>query len=402
MGKRRKQRKAAVDRDVISRLPDEILCNILSFLPTRTSVATSVLSHRWRYLWKKVHVLDLNDDFLYTPERSHEEAQERFLIFLNKFELLRRLIRKFHLSCRVGDYGYDDLFHWIDYVIGRVSELHFSMRTDGESHDLHEAFYSTSLVSLVLDGNIIIFLEDFDPIHSESIFPSLKNLELHVNYVDLNVLLSGCPALETLREQYSHSEDVTFELLEVNTPSLEYLRLSFRGCYKQILVCDYPKINKARLDIFPKPRHVAWVLKLLGHFAKQSSCGCKIQQSSFKSRLLIDLLHNCPKLQALKIYISEFIDADDVDSCGSYLNSHKCNGWTQPLSCIVSHLNTVEYRGYLNTPEEHEFTTYILQRGLVLKTMRIHAKHNLRLECGIYKALSEIQRVSSMCRLEVH
>nr|XP_025617731.1 F-box/LRR-repeat protein At4g14096-like isoform X1 [Arachis hypogaea] len=199
MGKRRKQRKAAVDRDVISRLPDEILCNILSFLPTRTSVATSVLSHRWRYLWKKVHVLDLNDDFLYTPERSHEEAQERFLIFLNKFELLRRLIRKFHLSCRVGDYGYDDLFHWIDYVIGRVSELHFSMRTDGESHDLHEAFYSTSLVSLVLDGNIIIFLEDFDPIHSESIFPSLKNLELHVNYVDLNVLLSGCPALETLR-----------------------------------------------------------------------------------------------------------------------------------------------------------------------------------------------------------
>ncbi|XLT07776.1 hypothetical protein HN51_053569 [Arachis hypogaea] len=194
-GKRRKQRKAAVDRDVISRLPDEILCNILSFLPTRTSVATSVLSRRWRYLWKKVHVLDLNDDFLYTPERSHKEAQERFLIFLNKFELLRRPIRKFHLSCRVGDYGYNDRFDWIDYVITRVSELHFSMRTDGESHDLHEPFYSTSLVSLVLDGNINISLEDFDPTHSESIFPSLKNLELHVNYVDLNVLLSGCPAL---------------------------------------------------------------------------------------------------------------------------------------------------------------------------------------------------------------
>ncbi|XLS70116.1 hypothetical protein HN51_026981 [Arachis hypogaea] len=94
----------------------------------------------------------------------------------------------------------------------------------------------------------------------------------------LSIALRSCRSFWT--EQYSHSEDVTFELLEVNTPSLEYLRLSFRGCYKQILVCDYPKINKARLDIFPKPRHVAWVLKLLGHFAKQSSCGCKIQQSS--------------------------------------------------------------------------------------------------------------------------
>ncbi|QHN75493.1 hypothetical protein HN51_053179 [Arachis hypogaea] len=455
MGKRRKQRqrktKAAVDRDVISRLPDEILCNILSFLPTRTSVATSVLSRRWRYLWKKVQALDLSDDFFYTPELSRDEAQERFLIFLKEFEplLLPLPMRKFRLSCPVGQFGYTDLIGWIEHVIGRVSELYFSVRSDGQTYELYfRNLHSTSLVSLVLDGNIMIVV-DFVPTPSESIFPSLKNLELNVifNYVDLDLLLSGCPALETLRitltdfrleafhmprslksltfeEQYSDSEDVTLELLEVNTPSLEYLRLSLRGCYAQILVCDYPNIKKASLDISRKSGNIAWVPKLLRALCKTkflwlqvSTIEClicapvlvlpdfcnliqlQLDFHSFQSSLLIDLLHSCPKLQALKIYISQCMNSI---LSGSYLKSH--NGWTQPLSiphCIVSHLNTVEHRGYLNTPEEHEFTAYILQRGLVLKTMRIHTKYNLDSKCEIYEALSQIQKGSSMCRLEV-
>ncbi|XLT36232.1 hypothetical protein HN873_067524 [Arachis hypogaea] len=93
------------------------------------------------------------------------------------------------------------------------------------------------------------------------------------------------------------------------------------------------------------------------------------------------------------------------DWCGSYLNSDKRNGWTHRLcipNCIILHLNTIEHRGYLNTPEEHEFTAYLLQRGLMLKTMRIHAKYSLESRSEIYETLFEIQRGSSMCRLEVN
>ncbi|XP_020967238.1 FBD-associated F-box protein At5g56370-like isoform X1 [Arachis ipaensis] len=245
--------------------------------------------------------------------------------------------------------------------------------------------------------------------------------------MNLSIALRSCRSFWT--EQYSHSENVTLELLEVNTSSLEYLRLKLRGCYKQILVCDYPNINKACLDIYHKPRHVAWVPKLLRALCKTkflwlqvSTIQCLIRAPvldlpdfcnliqlqldfySFKSRLLIDLLHNCPKLQALKINISEFV-LDYWYGSYSYLNSHKRNDWTQPLSvpnCIVSDLSTVEYRGYRNTPEEHEFTAYILQKGLVLKTMRIHAKYcDLPLKGEVFKALSKIQRGSSMCRVEV-
>ncbi|XP_021749505.1 F-box/LRR-repeat protein 13-like [Chenopodium quinoa] len=45
--------------DRLSSLPDAILINILSLLPTNTAASTSVLSHRWRYLWTGVTRLDL-------------------------------------------------------------------------------------------------------------------------------------------------------------------------------------------------------------------------------------------------------------------------------------------------------------------------------------------------------
>jgi hypothetical protein len=38
----------------LSNLPEEILLHILSFLPTKDVVRTSVLSKRWDYLWASI------------------------------------------------------------------------------------------------------------------------------------------------------------------------------------------------------------------------------------------------------------------------------------------------------------------------------------------------------------
>ena len=63
-------------KDIISNLPDSLLCHILSFLPIRDSVSTSILSSRWRPLWTVVPVLYLDQREL--GEELFDESNGKF------------------------------------------------------------------------------------------------------------------------------------------------------------------------------------------------------------------------------------------------------------------------------------------------------------------------------------
>ncbi|KAE8010173.1 hypothetical protein FH972_006563 [Carpinus fangiana] len=77
---RKKQKLNVEDEDIngnvkcLADLPEEILRHILSFLPTKDAVRTSVLSKRWKYLWASIPILDFNPTYFGCPIVSKSQS----------------------------------------------------------------------------------------------------------------------------------------------------------------------------------------------------------------------------------------------------------------------------------------------------------------------------------------
>ncbi|XP_062092729.1 F-box protein At2g39490-like [Humulus lupulus] len=69
--------------DLFGRLPDEILCQIISFLPSETALETSFISRRWRGLWNLASVQQ-------STVVGIDTAVTKFLTRFNKLNPLRQ------------------------------------------------------------------------------------------------------------------------------------------------------------------------------------------------------------------------------------------------------------------------------------------------------------------------
>ncbi|QHO33246.1 F-box/FBD/LRR-repeat protein At4g26340-like [Arachis hypogaea] len=447
-------RKGTPKIDLISSLPDSLLCHILSFLPTRCAMATSVLARRWRHLWKDLLALDLDNSKhspYYLPGGTH-----RFIAFVNAVFAQRKALRveKLRLACDIPRGEKKTIKTWIRTVVGphlqeMYLDLSFACNEFGDRHIKlpEEVLTSASLESLVLKGHV--FLTVYDGFVD---LPSLKNLELDLNYVDPDFVLLGCPVLENLKLTLHESfplnasqppeiympvslkrltliqdddieEDINdIEDLVIDTPLLEYLSITLWARCLQVSISDYPNMVEAHIDIDQDQEQVGWVLELLKALRqtklldlKLSTMECllgapafelpefprllnlELQIPYFDSGFLIKLLHNCHILQVLTLHNQENVSTVEPEepSC-----------WTLPMKdpdCVISHLKMFEFKGYKDSADEHGFVAYLLERGPILKTMKIHADPTLGLtyKQRIHQELSMVPRSSKTCRLIV-
>ena len=189
-------------KDRISNLPYNVLRHILSFLPTKHAVGTSILSTKWKNLWTSVPNLDFEDDLLLQGRRPGNESigdlRVSFLSFVDRVLILHNAshIHRFRLKCG-QNFKSSHVNAWIYAALLRYAQeldLCVPMKNYKSLHC--DLFRSKSLVYLKLVTKFVLNVPAFVRL------PCLRTLHLNsIEFLDdhsTHKLISSCPVLEKL------------------------------------------------------------------------------------------------------------------------------------------------------------------------------------------------------------
>ncbi|KAJ4902920.1 FBD-associated F-box protein [Raphanus sativus] len=421
-----------VSEDRISELPEALLLHILSSVPTKDVIATSVLSKRWRSLWKMVPKLRFKSDV------DHVSSEDVYrLLILHKAPFLESL----HLEI-------DDTSARLD--IGILIGIAFSHHVRELELDFYHkdqkkvrfpsvlCSYNNTLEVLKLEFNVLL---DFP---SRVCFNALRELHLYqVEFKDeasVCNLLSGCPRLQDLvviryignfdAETYTIAVPSLQRLTIVedrstyvdgggyliNAPSLKYLNIQSLSYIDFCLMENPPEeLVEAKIGRIPHIANENIIASLTT--AKRLSLYLPLEikfptGSIFYQLVFLDLdinkivewnllslmLDGSPKLQSLKLH-SPYREDFPV---GWEWNQPKC-----VPECLLLHLETLVWTNYkCQREEEKQVATYILKNARQLKKatfspMYINPKRLEQLEKRreMLNEWASVIRASTSCHL---
>lgn len=214
-------------KDVISGLPDEILCHILSFLPSSEAVRAGTLSSRWRNLWASLVTVDIEDTFLSRIRRKNKHKQQEIeKTFLNYVEnMINRDYTAGFVRLRLclSIVPAKVVSSWVLAAI-RHNVKHLDLCFRGDRLTLPPLLFRlTSLEVLKLEANQLVIT---DSVWLQNLKTFHLDFEDFGNYLDLDVLLSNCPALEELciKRKVVVMKKLVFN---ISLPKLKRLQMEF-------------------------------------------------------------------------------------------------------------------------------------------------------------------------------
>ncbi|XP_073271596.1 F-box/LRR-repeat protein At4g14103-like [Primulina huaijiensis] len=202
-------------QDFISNMPESIISQILSLLPTKDALRTCVLSKDWEYKWTGIYNIYINDVDRFSLRSTRKTS---VVNCVNRIFILSRNsnIRRFCLFCH-QKYDTRRMITWISSALMRnVEELEIVYKYEGVVVP-RCLFYCTRLTSLKLQMPCT-----FRPI--QNWFSNLKVLYLaqveilNEHAPNTNQLVFNFPILETFKLERCRWLNVTF--VEIHAPSL--------------------------------------------------------------------------------------------------------------------------------------------------------------------------------------
>lgn len=427
-----KIQKRNVD-DIISNLPEGVLLHILSLLPTKDAVRTSILAKKWKQLWTYLSAFDFNfrhPRYDLDP-RNQNNTENSLLDQKNKenslLDLVGRLLQKSNRVERLCVQIFRSVIDAdkVSSLISSVAKhkmqyLKLSLGHPNDKFVLPHSFPAfESLNELHL--NLKFTLHIPNGIH----FPKLKNLVVSdvtfANEKSVQRLFSGCPVLQEL-SLYDWSWENIMQI-SVAISTLRKLTVHFdfdcvdydHGCTFKIdaanlisLICscdptiecipvNLTSIVDADINLFPPDEVFAsqCAIELLSGLSnvKSLKLANDTLECLYHTKDTLHLLPSFDNLTHLNVYSWSPENTNEVlmhvlrktpklevleiprvvlnylDSEDLILNSVPC--------CFKSSLSRLSFLNFYGNEYEIQFVTFILKNAPYLEEINIHCSRRL-------------------------
>ncbi|CAN8246081.1 unnamed protein product [Cochlearia groenlandica] len=448
-------------RDLISELPDPLLTQILSYLTTKDSIKTSVLSKKWELLWLTAPGLDLSvTDF---PGEVFSSFVNRFLKSSDRSSIQNIKIkyyeygspritpeRFFEWICKSVDHGVQHLvveanwypFFLSDYIPLKIYKCNKLVSLNLKTVGIKKPGCVVSLPCLK-----ILYFEDIsysDPLSMEKIIsccPVLEDLTLispfdrYENYAHVFLRVRS-QTLKRYRFTFENGYNSSVFSFEIDTPRLEYL--SFNDYRSNMIVMKnlssllmvdidselqlYPGTERSLilskkvaihdfLTSISSVRHMIIsqrTLEVLHEYSELKTIPklCNLYRleakcSSFVVSFLPVFLESCPKLKHL---ILVRIGLSYLQDFGVWIELEQARLTKVPL-CLSFTLESVEITVRTSKKESlKQVVRYFLENSTVLKKLILRFKEGSSAISNqvISKEFHTYRKLSRKCKLIIH
>ncbi|KAK1668425.1 hypothetical protein QYE76_056584 [Lolium multiflorum] len=354
------------DNDLISRLPDQILHIIISHLPTISAVSTTLVSKRWRHLWHSVPLnLEIDDQL---AKQNHKRiAAVSSILAAHPGPARSVSIDPFRTTCKV-DTTLDSWFR--SSTLSCVENLRFDAGTVMRSFPL-SAFRCAPTLRIVSISTCYL-----PEIHANSmlLFPQLKRLLLYDVYIckatNIDRLFTRCIVLEALHLEGVHG----FTQLNIQMPNLRTISVAsyWKRNTTELIQLDTVQIMDAscleRLVICVDD--VPLLIQRMMPISLENSL-CTVKNLVLKSdgpRLdqLLAFLRCFPCTE--KLYIQFYRTGNKVHVLH---NEPAC-----PIECLDLHLKEISISDYRGRRNDVIVSRFFIQNTRMLKVMNFGVRYH--------------------------